>query len=93
MTYIYFNRNKIRKSKFSQVKSSGDDGGTGGEYGCSEYELQSSTKAGLVLQHGEGSKREKDKDGIGYHSLFIYIIEKGQVRKRNVGESYLSCKK
>ena len=64
MTYLNFNRDKIPKSDSIQIQSTGDDGGTRCKCGCSEYELQSPTEAGLVLQLVEGSEGEKDQQSV-----------------------------
>jgi hypothetical protein len=60
-THLDFKHDVIRKSHFTQIESVGDDGGAGRECRTGEYELKSSTEAGLGLQLAEGSEGEKDE--------------------------------
>jgi hypothetical protein len=60
MTHLDLNRNDITPSDIRQIASTGNNGGAGRECGRGEYELQSSTKARLVLQLAEGSERKED---------------------------------
>ena len=61
MLYLNLNHDDIPKYHITQIEGTGDDGGAGCECRSCEYELQPSTKAGLVLQLAEGSKREEDE--------------------------------
>ena len=61
MAHLNENHNKISKYDMTQIESNGDDGSAGRECRSREYELQSSTKAGLVLQFAECPEREEDE--------------------------------
>jgi hypothetical protein len=54
-----------------QIKSAGDDRGASRKCGCSEYELQSSSKTLLAFELAEGSERKEDEESVRYHLRFI----------------------
>ena len=59
--HLEFKYNDIPKSKIQQIENTRDNGGGGRNCGCGKYELQSSTKTGLVLQLAQRLERKEDE--------------------------------
>ena len=60
MMHLNESHDGVPKSNTTQIESTRDDGGAGCKCRRGEYELESATKARLILQLAEGSEREKD---------------------------------
>jgi hypothetical protein len=91
MMHLGFSHNEIPKSNVQPIAYSIDGGGAGRECGRGEYKLQSSTKAGLVLQLSEGSEREENEQSVGYRRRLI-LVEQDEM-SRTVRMNHLSSGK
>jgi hypothetical protein len=61
MMHLEFKHDNISKSGISPIENSRENGGAGRKCGRGKYKLQSSTKAGLILQIAQRSEREEDE--------------------------------
>jgi hypothetical protein len=59
--HLEFNHNDIPKFNTQPIENTSNNGDGGSKCGCGKYQLQPSTKVGLVLQHAERSQREEDE--------------------------------